>query len=439
MRSHKKIVIIGGGPCGLSAAWHLKQLGCDNFVLCERNAYLGGLCASFRDRKGFFWDLGGHVFFSKEPYFYRLLKKIAKNDLLKHQRSAWIRFRGTWVPYPFQDHLECLPKNIAAKCKAGLAASKSSKNASLDFRSWILSHLGTGIAEYFMFPLNQKVWKYDLSSLGAYWIEDRVSTAKVAKRTWGTNHHFLYPRYAGAGAWFEQMALKFTDKLELNSEVVRIDPEKKTVFLSNGKKNTYDVLISTMPLDLLVKRIFRERKDLLMASRELKHNSMFVAGIGVKGPSACKKHWMYFPEKHIPFSRVTYLSNYSPDNVPDRKKYHSLLCEIPYSEQKKENKHSILSKTVLGLVKVGLLDHRGARSVVSKFLFDIKYAYPIPTLTRDKEVNKIILELERYDIYSRGRFGTWKYEIGNTDHALLQGKEIADRIVTGKKETVFVL
>jgi len=40
-------------------------------------------------------------------------------------------------------------------------------------------------------------------------------------------------------------------------------------------------------------------------------------------------------------------------------------------------------------------------------------------------------------IYSRGRFGAWRYEIGNMDHSVLMGVEAVNHIVAGEKELVF--
>jgi len=59
-----KIVIIGAGPTGLGAAFRLHELGYRNWEIYERNHYIGGLSASFKDNKGFTWDIGGHVLFS---------------------------------------------------------------------------------------------------------------------------------------------------------------------------------------------------------------------------------------------------------------------------------------------------------------------------------------------------------------------------------------
>jgi hypothetical protein len=38
------------------------------------------------------------------------------------------------------------------------------------------------------------------------------------------------------------------------------------------------------------------------------------------------------------------------------------------------------------------------------------------------------------DILSRGRFGSWRYEVGNQDHSFMLGVEAADHIVNGSVE-----
>ena len=47
--------------------------------------------------------------------------------------------------------------------------------------------------------------------------------------------------------------------------------------------------------------------------------------------------------------------------------------------------------------------------------------------------------LADHGIHSRGRFGAWRYEIGNTDHSVMMGVELADRLVTGTPETTWAL
>jgi len=65
----KKIVIVGAGPCGLGAAYALHEQGHDDWHVYEANDYPGGLSASFVDRQGFTWDIGGHVLFTKNKFY----------------------------------------------------------------------------------------------------------------------------------------------------------------------------------------------------------------------------------------------------------------------------------------------------------------------------------------------------------------------------------
>ena len=64
-----RFVIVGAGPAGLGAAYRLRELGVDDFVLLEAADHVGGLATSYRDEHDFTWDIGGHVQFSHYPYF----------------------------------------------------------------------------------------------------------------------------------------------------------------------------------------------------------------------------------------------------------------------------------------------------------------------------------------------------------------------------------
>ena len=66
-----------------------------------------------------------------------------------------------------------------------------------------------------------------------------------------------------------------------------------------------------------------------------------------------------------------------------------------------------------------------------------EYGYPIPCLDRDRILTMIQPYLEERNIYSRGRFGGWKYEVGNMDHSLMQGVEWVERMVLGKEECTY--
>ena len=78
--SEPRIIIIGAGPTGLSAAWRLEELGHHGWTLYEQASGAGGLATSVVDAQGFTWDLGGHVLFSHYRYFDALMERALGGD-----------------------------------------------------------------------------------------------------------------------------------------------------------------------------------------------------------------------------------------------------------------------------------------------------------------------------------------------------------------------
>ena len=126
----------------------------------------------------------------------------------------------------------------------------------------------------------------------------------------------------------------------------------------------------------------------------------------------------------------------TPDFAPEGRvdQYFSLMCETTYSDHKPVNKDSIVEETICGLVNSGMITERQRDDIVSTWLHDILYSYPVPTLRRDEALSIIQPFLESHNIYSRGRFGAWKYEVGNMDHSFMQGVEAVERMIEGKAE-----
>ena len=435
-----KLVIIGAGPTGLGAAYRLQELGYSNWEIYERNPYVGGLAGSFKDNKCFTWDIGGHVLFSHYDYVDKLVDKLLAGEYLLHQRDAWIWLLNSWVPYPFQNNIRHLPKKALLECLSGLIKIQRSRSTSKNFQDWIQSIFGEGIAKYFMFPYNRKVWAFPLESMDKNWIAERVSVIDVERvlknviyeqdeREWGPNSQFKFPLQGGTGGLFAKFMTYLKGHLNLNEELAEVDIDKNTLKFSSGKEVNYDILINTSPLDQFILGITPRNNYLLNAAKSLKHNGVFSVGIGVRKPCPSKKCWVYFPEDNCCFYRVTYFSNYSPNNVPDSENFYSLMCETSYSEYRPEDRENIVEKTIDGLLNAKIITRAERKLIATTHVIQAEYAYPIPTLERDKALGIIQPYLEAKGIFSRGRFGAWKYEIGNMDHSIMQGVEIVNKIL----------
>jgi len=442
-------LIIGAGPTGLGAALRLTELGATDFLVLDRNDYVGGLSASFTDAAGFTWDLGGHVLFSHYEYYDRVLEEALEGRFLEHQRVSRVRLAGGWVPYPFQNNIRHLPPALQWECVQGLLPGRRDEHtggAPQNFAEWFQRVFGAGITRLFMQPYNFKVWATPPEEMAYHWIGERVSLVDLEKVLenlvlqkddvgWGPNRLFRFPLHGGTGEIYRNVARRFEERILLQCPVTRIDAKNRMVHTPRGEIR-YTNLLNTGPLDLLVRDLLAEAPDRMRdAAGLLEHNGVFVAGVGVAGTREDDTCWMYFPEANCPFYRLTNFHNYSPNNVHPAGQARGLMAETSFSRHKPEDPQGLMESTVRGLQATEMLAHED--TVVSRWEAVLDYGYPVPTLRRDEALQLLIPWLESQGIASRGRFGGWKYEVANMDHSLMQGVEWAERIILDNPETTY--
>lgn len=444
-----RVTVIGAGPTGLGAAYRLNELGHADWDIYESGDHIGGLASSHKDDAGFTYDIGGHVLFSHYRYFDELVDLMIGDKYVDMQRESWIWTHERFVPYPFQNNIRYLPREVVLECILGLLEAQRSTNpeSTQNFADWIDAQFGDGIAKQFMIPYNSKVWAHPLHRMSKRWIAERVSVIDIQRVlrnvllehddvSWGPNNTFKFPLYGGTGGLFTGFHAYIDHRLHLHKQATRIDPNSKTVEFADGTGTDYDALISAMPLNLLVDALTECPDSVRQAARRLRWSSGLFVGVGVARPSPSDKCWLYFPEPTTPFYRVTYLSNYSPFIAPDDKHF-LLLTETSHSPHKPEDRDTIVSRTVDGLVATGILEEADRRRIVTTDLTEVTYSYPIPTVDRDAVLAEIQPYLMAHNIYSRGRFGGWLYEIGNMDHSTMQGVEVVNYLLSGERETTW--
>ena len=443
-----ELVILGGGPCGLGAALRAQEKGLD-WLLLEKEGRFGGLASSFRDAAGFTWDIGGHVLFSHYDTFDRFMEAaLGRDGWLYHVRESWVRLRGRFVPYPFQNNLHRLDPEARWECVEGLLRVWLQRNGQrpaerpADFYEWMRITFGEGVTRHFMLPYNRKVWTVHPREMDYGWIGERVAVPDLFRVlrsvctgqddvSWGPNNRFRFPRVGGTGAIWEALGKQLDrGRVRLQEAVVRVDPDRRELETAAGRAVRYQVLLSTIPLDRLAG--MTGRSPWMTAAGHLRHSAVLVVGIGLRGPvpdGLATKCWMYFPEEQVPFYRVTVFSNYSPANVPAPGEFWSLMTEVACQSGSRPEARRVAEEVVAALEREGLIPDRSAIvSVADRYA---EYAYPIPIRGRDGVVDPLLRELEGQGIFSRGRFGAWKYEVGNMDHCFAQGYECVERIVAG--------
>lgn len=439
-----RVVIIGAGPTGLGAAWRLHERGHANWIIYEAGDHAGGLASSEVDAEGFTWDLGGHVLFSHYPYFDAVMDRALGNAWVEHVREAWVWMRDRWIPYPFQNNIWRLPDEELQACLAGLEALQHTERIPpRNFREWLLASFGTGICDSFLFPYNQKVWAYDPSKLNVEWMGERVATVDLQRIrdnirlrrddvSWGPNFTFRFPLIGGTGAIWKSVAGQLPDRIRYTTPVSAIDAVNKRITLASGEQEPYDILISTMALDGLLRMVgppLDHRADACVFS------SSHIIGIGLRGappPDLTTKCWIYFPEPHVPFYRATVFSNYSPNNAPPG--YWSMMAEVSESSDKPVNMATLVDDVLEAMRVCRFID---PSNVVSRWHRRLDHGYPTPWVGRDEVLREVDGALRSNGIFSRGRFGAWKYEVSNQDHSFMQGVEVADRVLVGAGEHTY--
>jgi protoporphyrinogen oxidase len=440
-------MIIGAGPCGLGAGYRLQELGHTDFTIIDQNAFVGGLATSFHDDRGFTWDLAVHVAHSHYHYVDALMDSLLPDGFYHHIRKSWVHMMDTYVPYPFQYNVRHLPDAARQDCVDGLIELRE-KGPPADvhsFKDWILATGGRGIADHFMLPYNRKIWTVDPSEMGYQWIGDRVPATDLDRVqrniaearddvAWGPNATFQFPKQGGTGAIWNALADRIpAGHIRLNTGLISLDPVKKEAVLSDGTVERYDHLISTIPLVTLTRLC--GIPDLHARASQLRHSHVYVVGVA---PSFAlpeylsDKTWLYCPDKDTVFYRVTPFSLFSPAHVPDPAKHCSFLCEIAVPGGETRDREQLIDQTIHDLRTSGIVDT--PRENTHTYFMDAPFGYPIPTLDRDAILGDVLPALEAMQIYSRGRFGGWKYEAANMDHTLMQGVEAVNRILRGEPE-----
>ncbi|KAJ3076313.1 hypothetical protein HDU98_004297 [Podochytrium sp. JEL0797] len=470
------VLIIGAGPTGLGAAKRLHQLKHTSWLCVDAFEHPGGLASTDETKEGFLFDVGGHVIFSHYKYFDDCIKEALprEDDWFTHERVSYVRSFDRWVPYPYQNNVSMLPKEAQVKALAGMIdafeASLLQRSPPKNFDEWIVRNMGEGLAEMFMRPYNFKVWAIEPKYMQCQWLGERVAAPdlklavsnvvlnKVAGN-WGPNATFKFPARGGTHAIWKAVANTLPkDKIRCNTKVVRVNHETKQVTLDDGTVIQYKKLISTMPIDNLAHMLTPSIPAVVENAKGLIFSSTHVLGIGIRGARPDRiddKCWLYFPEPDSPFYRATIFSNYSPYNqpaanihlptlrlaaspstpantIPKEGPYWSLMLEVSESTVKPVNLETLLEETIQGCINTGLL--LPTDEIVSTYHRKFYQGYPTPSLTRDSHLEVLLPTLQKQEIWSRGRFGSWKYEVANQDHSFMLGVECVDNVLFGVPE-----
>lgn len=430
-------LIIGAGLSGLSAAYHLES----DYKIVESNYRVGGLCKSdFID--GFTFDYTGHLLHIKSKYTERLIKKLLGNNIRKIKRNSWIYSSGTFTPYPYQSNLFGLPTNIVKECLIGFIKSRYERqNMNVKtFEDWTIKYLGEGISNKFMIPYNKKLWTIHPREMTTEWMEEYVpnptldeiidGALRISEKKWGYNAYFCYPKFGGIYSLVKGFLKRIDeDAIYCNKRVIGIDLMRKMIFYDDGTEDTYENIVSTIPLNELMCIIGDMPKVIQEQASKLRFNSVLNINFGVNNDDVSDKHWIYFPEKDYIFYRIGFPSNFSRTMAPEG--CSSIYTEISYSNEMPIEYGTLkdIEKRVCNdLMKCKIL--KADDEIMCSHTVHIKPAYVIYDKNWRNVRDYLLNYLKGNGIISIGRYGAWEYSA--MENAILQGKS-ASEIINNKK------
>ena len=267
---NKKVVIIGGGPAGLTTAYEiLKKDKNYDITILEQDKQVGGISKTV-EFNGYRMDTGIHRFFSKNDEVNKIWKELlplqsepAYDDIIlnrkkefervgsnpeKDEKSMLIKDRITRIYYgrKFYDYPVSLNattiKNLGffTLVKAGFSYLKACifKKKETSLENFFINRFGKVLYSMFFESYTEKVWGIHPSKISADWGAQRVKGVSVSevikdifKRVFKIKNNkntetslieqFIYPKL-GAGQVYEEMAEKIKEyggKIILNAQV----------------------------------------------------------------------------------------------------------------------------------------------------------------------------------------------------------------------------
>jgi protoporphyrinogen oxidase len=426
------ILVIGAGLAGLSTAYHLRDRPCR---VVEKEKEAGGLCRSYQ-MDGFTFDYTGHLLHFRQPAIRELVEGLLAGQLDKHSRRSYIYSYRTYTEYPYQVNTHGLPPDVVRECLLGFIATLTAPPSGLkpeerSFKQWILESLGEGFARHFMVPFNEKLWQVPLDELTSDWVSwlvpkpelrDVVNGALGIKdKAFGYNPSFLYPRQGGIGA-LPKAFLSGVQDIVYGSELVEVDTARRRATFHDGRTESYETLVSTMPVPELVRRCTDLPKAIREAAEGLRCVSVYNVNLGVARERVSDKHWIYFPEREYPFYRAGFPMNFSP--ALGRPGCSSLYVEISHQPESVTPPSELIRQIRAGLERAGIF--RPDDEILVADVKDIRYAYVLFDRHRARTLPAILAELESRGIHSIGRYGRWEHT--SMEDAIAQGRQLAEKL-----------
>jgi protoporphyrinogen oxidase len=450
-RSDKRVVIVGAGPAGLTAAYDLTKHDLRPIVLEKRNI-VGGL-ARTESYKGFYFDMGGHRFFTKVPEVKRMWHEVLGKDFLLRPRLSRIYYKKKFFYYPL--------KPFNALTGLGLFESLLiiwscvwwylfPHRKEDTFEQWVTNRFGKRLFQTFFKSYTEKVWGIPCSELKADWAAQRIKdlslkTAllnmflKPKKTIKSLIEEFEYPRLGPGMMWNT-----VKERIETRGATVRMEADvaaitrkgnliDSVIIATNGHREVIQGthFISSMPVTEFIKKLDPSPPpDVLQAAEKIHYRDFLTVCLIVNKPELFPDNWIYIHDPDVKVGRIQNFKNWSPDMVPDPAKT-SLGLEYFCTEGDDLWNMADSDLIELGKQEVDRIGLARYSDIEGGCVCRVPKAYPV----YDSDYREYVLTVRKFidgleNFQTIGRNGLHRYN--NQDHAMLTGMLAVRNVVLGE-------
>jgi protoporphyrinogen oxidase len=311
-----KIGVLGAGISGLSFA----KLAREEYSVevLERNAFHGGIATTRTVDGVAYHTTGGHCFNSKYPEVMDFVfnQVLPEEKWHRIQRKAVIRFDGNDIPYPIEYAIKEIyefDKELALSITTDFLAAIDDLDY-LNLEDWFLKKFGRTLAEQYFIPYNSKIWNRHPAEMSHLWVEDKLPIPDklsffkglLSKESDKMPHaSFYYPNTNDQNTFIDALA-KGLD-IVYNYDVLKIEYKVGTGKWVINEEREYDILVSTVPLNLLPGLVEDTPGNIVDLANQLRYNKITTMLWESAGTTST---WTYIPDPNNFFHRYIHIGNF---------------------------------------------------------------------------------------------------------------------------------
>lgn len=457
--SERKVVIVGGGPAGLTAGHELARKHQIRPIVLEKLDKVGGI-ARTENYKGFHFDMGGHRFFTKAPEVNQFWHEVLQHEFLLRPRLSRIYYDNKYFDYPL--------KPLNALRGLGMWRSIQVGSSYLrwqlfpyrqedTFEEWVTNRFGKQLFETFFKSYTEKVWGISTRELKAEWAAQRIKNLDLKTAiinmfvSTGTNvtsliEQFHYPRQGPGMLWtaVKDQIEEMGGEVWLNTDVVGFNRHGQritgVVISRDGQEMelTGTDFISSVPIPMFINTLNPPPPPhIVAAANKLKFRDFLTVCLILNQPDLFPDNWIYIHAPEVQVGRIQNFKNWSPDMVPDPSKT-SLGLEYFCNMGDALWNSSDADLIELGSREIEQIGLAKYADVVDGAVFRVEYTYPVYDSDYQEVLGTVRDYLDSFENFQTiGRNGLHRYN--NQDHAMLTGMLAVRNMVLNETNNLWVV